>query len=151
MATPESADTLSSLAACTVRENGADTRFYTLRFGQFDPQELLQRATAQAGNDGITVTEAMQRIDYDMRLGHVASNKAICGPESPLTEKLFRLMDSSPVTAAHITIDVDSGSIVVKRNPLWEKLRDGREVNPPIPQKPPRRTRSPKHKNQPDR
>lgn len=149
--TPEAADTISSLAACTVRENGAETRFYTLHFGQFAPQELLERAAVQAGNDGITVTETMQRIDYDMRLGHVTANKAICGPESPLAEKLFRLMDSSPITAAHITIDVDSGSIAVKMNPLWEKLRDEREKNLPVPQKHPRRKRSPKHRNQPDR
>ena len=151
LSTPESADTISSLATCTVRENGAETRLYTLHFEQFDPQKLLERAAVQARNDGITVTEAMQRIDYDMRMTHVTANQSICGPESPLAEKLFRLMDSSPITAAHITIDVDSGSIVVKMNPLWEKLRDEREKNLPVPQKNPRRKRSPKHKNQPDR
>ena len=151
LSTPESADTISSLAACTVRENGAETRLYTLHFGQFDPQELLERAAAQARNDGITVTEAMQRIDYDMRMTHVTANQSICGPESPLTEKLFRLMDSSPITAAHITIDVDSGSIAVKTNPLWEKLRNEQENKRPVPQKHPGKKRSPKHKNQPDR
>ena len=151
LSTPESADTISSLAACTVRENGAETRLYTLHFGQFDPQELLERAAAQARNDGITVTEAMQRIDYDMRMTHVTAYQSICGPESPLTEKLFRLMDSSPITAAHITIDVDSGSIAVKTNPLWEKLRNEQENKRPVPQKHPGKKRSPKHKNQPDR
>ena len=125
--------------------------FYTLHFGQFDPQKLLERAAAQARNDGITVTEAMQRIGCDMRMTHVTANRCICGPESPLAEKLFRLMDSSPVTAAHITIDVDSGSIAVKTNPLWEKLRDEQENEQPAPQKHPGRKRSPKHKNQPDR
>lgn len=149
--TPESADTISSLAACTVRENGADTRFYTLHFGQFAPQKLLERATAQARNDDITVTEAMQRIGCDMRMTYVTANQSICGPESPLAEKLFRLMNSSPITAAHITIDVDSGSIAVKTNPLWERLRDEREKDLPAPQKHPGRKRSPKHKNQPDR
>ena len=149
--TPESADTVSSLAACTVRENGAETRFYTLHFGQFDPQKLLEKAAAQAGNDGITVTEAMQRIDYDMGMTHVTANHSICGPESPLAEKLFHLMDSSPVIAAHITIDVDSGSIAVKMNPLWEKLRNEREKDPLVLQKHPKRKRSPKHKNQPNR
>lgn len=151
LSTPESADIISSLATCTVRENGAETRLYTLHFGRFDPQKLLERAAVQARNDGITVTEAMQRIDCDMRMTHVTANQSICGPESPLAEKLFRLMDSSPITAAHITIDVDSGSIVVKMNPLWEKLRDKREKNPPAPQEHSRRKRSPKHKNQPDR
>ena len=136
LSTPESADTLSSLAACTVRENGAETRLYTLHFGQLDPQKLLERAEVQARIAGITVTEAMQ---------------SICGPESPLTDKLFRLMDSSPVTAAHITIDVDSGSVAVQMNPLWKKLQDEREKNPPVPQKHPGKKQSSKHKNQPDR
>lgn len=151
LATPESAETLSSLAACTVRENGAEARFYTLHFGQLDPQKLLERATVQARNAGITVTEAMQRIDYDMRMTYVTANQSICGPESPLAEKLLRLMDSSPVTAAHITIDVDSGNITIQMNPLWKKLRDEREAALPTPQKHPRWKRSSKHKNQPDR
>ena len=151
LSTPESADTLSSLAACTVRENGAETRLYTLHFGQLDPQKLLERAEVQARIAGITVTEAMQRIDYDMRMTHVTANQSICGPESPLTDKLFRLMDSSPVTAAHITIDVDSGSVAVQMNPLWKKLQDEREKNPPVPQKHPGKKQSSKHKNQPDR
>lgn len=151
LSTPESADTLSSLAACTVRENGAETRLYTLHFGQLDPQKLLERAEVQARIAGITVTEAMQRIDCDMRMTYATANQSICGPESPLTDKLFRLMDSSPVTAAHITIDVDSGSVAVQMNPLWKKLQDEREKNPPVPQKHPGKKRSSKHKNQPDR
>ena len=148
LSTPEAPDTLSTMGICTVREHGKETRFYTLHFGQFDPQELLDTAAAQAGHAGITVTEAIQRFNYyDMQMAYVEANKAVYGPESPMAEKLSLLMAASPITAAHITIDVDSGSIAVKMNPLWEKLRDGREVSPPAR----RQKHISKHKKQPER
>ena len=68
-----------------------------------------------------------------------------------LAEKLALLMDISPVTAAHITIDADSGSVTVKINPLWEKLRTEREISLPARQTASRRSRFFNHKNQPDR
>lgn len=96
------------------------------------------------------MTEAMQQIDYDMQLGYVTADKAVCGPESIMAEKLSQLMSTSPITAAHITIDVDGGSIEVKMNPLWRKLREGRETSPPVRQHSGRK-QSPKPKTQPDR
>lgn len=99
-----------------------------------------------------TVTDAMQRLNYyDMRTASVEANKAVYGPESPMAEKLSLLMASSPITAGRITIDADSGSVAVKANPLWEKLRDGREASPPIPQMRSSPKRTSKHKNQPAR
>lgn len=77
-------------------------------------------------------------------------DKAVCGPESIMAEKLSQLMSTSPITAAHITIDVDGGSIEVKMNPLWRKLREGRETSPPVRQHSGRK-QSPKPKTQPDR
>ena len=149
--TPETPDAISSLAACTVREYGCETRLYTLHFGQFSPQELLKQAAARVRITGGTITEAIQNIDYNMQPGHTAANKALCGPESPMAEKLALLMDMSPVTAAHITIDADSGSVTVKINPLWEKLRAERGISPPARQTASRRSRFFKQKNQPDR
>ena len=152
LSTPNAPDTLSTMGICTVREHGTETRFYTLHFGQFDPKELLDTAADQAGRAGITVTEAMQRLDYrNMRTASVEANKAVYGPESPMAEKLSLLMASSPITAGHITIDADSGSVAIEVNPLWEKLRDEREASPPTRQRQPSRKRSSKHKNQPDR
>ena len=126
-----------------MREHGKETRFYTIHFGQFDPLELLSKSEALAKSRGITVTEAMQQIDYDMQLGYVTADKAVCGPESIMAEKLSQLMSISPIAAAHITIDV-------KMNPLWRKLRDGRETSPPVRQHSGRK-QSPKPKIQPDR
>lgn len=152
LSTPNAPDTLSTMGICTVREHGAETRFYTLHFRQFDPQELLDAAAAQAGRAGITVTEAIQRFDYrNMQTASVEANKAVYGPESSMAEKLSRLMASSPITAGHITIDVDSGSVAIEVNPLWEKLRDEREASPPMRQRCSSRKRSSKHRNQPDR
>ena len=79
------------------------------------------------------------------------ANKAVYGPESPMAEKLSLLMASSPITAGHITIDVDSGSVVIAVNPLWEKLRDELEASPPTRQRHPGTKRSSKYKHQPDR
>ena len=150
LSTPQSPDTISSMGSCTVREHGKETRFYTIHFGQFDPLELLSKSEALAKSRRITVTEAMQQIDYDMQLGYVTADKAVCGPESIMAEKLSQLMSTSPIAAAHITIDVDGGSIEVKMNPLWRKLREGRETSPPVRQHSGRK-QSPKPKTQPDR
>lgn len=149
--TPETPDAISSLAACTVREYGCETRLYTLHFGQFSPQELLKQAAARVRITVGTIAEAIQNIDYNMQPGHAAANKALCGPESPMAEKLALLMDMSPVTAVHITIDADSGSVTVKINPLWEKLRTERGISPSARQTASRRSRFFNHKNQPDR
>ena len=144
---------VSTLAACTVRENGQETLFYTLHFGQIDPQKLLDTAMARASESGTTVKEVLQQTDYDLPEveSHVRINKAILGPESKLAEKLSQLMASSPITAAHITMDADSGRVTIEMNPLWEKLRHEREASPPARQNRSSRKRSSKHKNQPDR
>ncbi|MEY8387861.1 hypothetical protein AALC17_11285 [Oscillospiraceae bacterium 38-13] len=81
-------------------------------------QELLEQAAARVRITGGTITEAIQNIDYNMQPGHAAANKALCGPESPMAEKLALLMNMSPITAAHITIDADSGNVTVKINSL---------------------------------
>ena len=90
-------DTVSTLAACTVRENGQETLFYTLHFGQIEPQRLLGAAMARASESGTTVTEALQQTDYDLPEveSHVRINRAILGPGSKLAEKLSQLMASS--------------------------------------------------------
>ena len=59
--TPESAGAISSLAICTVRENGEETQFYTPHFGQCGPQKLLDAAIARAGEAGTTAAEALQQ------------------------------------------------------------------------------------------
>ena len=61
-----------------------------------------------------------------MRIGYVAADKAVYGPESPMAEKLSLLMSSNPLTAAHITIDVDNRNATLEINLLW----DEREINP---------------------
>lgn len=151
--TPESAGAISSLALCTVRENGEATQFYTPHFGQYDPQKLLDAAIARAGEAGTTAAEALQQMDHNLPEveSHVTANKAILGPGSRLAEKLSLLMPSSPITAAHIIMDADRGSVTIRMNPLWEKLRDERESGPPVQQKHSSRKRSSKHKNHPDR
>lgn len=148
--TAEAADAISTLAVCTVRENGHETQFYTPHFGQIDPQRLLDTAIARASEAGTTVAETLQQIDYNLPVveSHVTANKALLGPGSNIAEKLALLMASSPITAACITMDVDSGVAAVAMNPLWEKLRDEREPGPPVQQKHSGRKRSSKHKNQ---
>ena len=47
LSTPNAPDTLSTMGICTAREHGAGTRFYTLHFRQFDPQELLDAAASR--------------------------------------------------------------------------------------------------------
>ena len=92
--------------------------------------------------------DLFQRIKA--HLERETADKAVCGPESIMAEKLSQLMSTSPIAAAHITIDVDGGSIEVKMNPLWRKLREGRETSPPVRQHSGRK-QSPKPKTQPDR
>lgn len=77
----------------------------------------------------------------------MTANKAVLGPGSNIAEKLALLMASSPITAARITMDVDSGVAAVAMNPLWEKLRDERESGPPVQQEHSSRKRFSKHKN----
>lgn len=150
---PETAGTVSTLATCTVRENGQETLFYTLHFGKIEPQKLLDTAIAKAKESGTTVKGALQQTDYNLPEveSHVRVNKAILGPDSKLAEKLSLLMASSPVTAAHITMDADSGHATIEMNPLWERLRHEREASPPARQNRSSRKRSSKHKNQPER
>ncbi len=107
----------------------------------------------RSGKAAITVMEILQQMDYDLSEAesYATANKAILGPESQIAEKLSTLMSSSPITAAHITIDVDSGSVAIKMNPLWEKLRDERESGPPAQQRYSGRKRPSKRKNKPDR
>lgn len=151
--TVETVNAVSPLAVCTVRENGQETQFYTPHFGQIDPQKLLDTAIARAKETGTLAVERLQQMDYNLpeEVIHVIANKAVLGPGSRTAEKLSQLMPSSPVTAARITMDVDSGIAAVEVNPLWEKLRDERESGPPARQKPSVRKRSSRHKNQPDR
>lgn len=151
--TPETADALSPLAVCTVRENGQETQFYTPHFGRSDPQKLLDAAIARARETGTPAVEALQQMDYNLpeEVSHVTANKAVLGPGSRIAEKLSQLMPSSPITAARITMDVDSGIAAVEVNPLWEQLRNERESGPPVQQKRSARKRSSRHKNQPDR
>ena len=135
LSTPGSPDALSTLATCTVRENGRETQFYTLHFGQFEPQILLNMAISDAMKAEITVTEALQQLDYDIRKpqSYATANKALCGPGSTMAEKLSVLLPSYPITAAHIMIDVDKRTTAVEMNPLWEQLRD-KQGGIPLPQ-----------------
>ena len=151
--TVETVNAVSPLAVCTVRENGQETQFYTPHFGQIDPQKLLDTAIARARETGTLAVETLQQMEYNLpeKLSRVIANKAVLGPGSRIAEKLSQLMPSSPITAARITMDVDSGIAAVEVNPLWEKLRNERESGPPARQKPSVRKRSSKHKNQPDR
>ena len=91
---------------------------------------MLEQAAACTKITGGTVTEAIQNINYNMKPGHAAANKAVCGPESSMEEKLTQLMPDSPIIAAHINLNADSGSVTVKINPLGEKLLDEREIKP---------------------
>ena len=86
-----------------------------------------------------------------MQTASVEANKAVYGPESSMAEKLSWLMVSSFITVGHITIEVDSGSVAIEVNPLWEKLHDEREASPPMRQRRSSRKHSSKHRNQPDR
>ena len=100
--------------------------FYTPQFGQIDPQRLLDAAIGRAEEAGTTAAEILQQIDYNLPVveSHVTANKAVLGPGSKITENLALLMATSPITAARITMGVDSGIVAVELNPLWEKLRD---------------------------
>lgn len=149
--TPETPDMISTLAICTVQENGRATRFYTRHFGQFDPLKLLYRATALAIRGGSTVTAAMQQLKYEAGTCDAVANCAISGPESLMVEKLTTLMASSPITAAHITIDVDSGNVITEMNPLWERLRDELKPDPFVQRKSAEKKRFFSRKHQPER
>ncbi len=151
---PETANTISPLATCSVRENGQETRFFTLHFGQFDPQELLDTASAMAEKAEITVTEALQQLEYNVKgpRSYVTANQALSGPGSTLAEKLAQLLPSYPITAAHITIDVDRKTAAVERNPLWEQLRDRLGETPPIQEAAhSSQKRASAHRNEPSR
>ncbi|MDE7218449.1 MAG: hypothetical protein K2O45_02340 [Oscillospiraceae bacterium] len=90
-------------------------------------------------------------LEMKEEVSHVTANKAVLGPGSRIAEKLSQLTASNPITAARITMDVDSGIAAVAVNPLWEQLRNERESGPPMQQKRSARKRSSRHKNQPDR
>lgn len=121
---PEAPDKISSLALCTVHENGCAAQFYTRHFGRFDPLELLYNATARSVYNGVTITEAIQQFDCNMEIRHPWETAVILDPEPKMVEKLTQLMPDSPIIAAHINLDADSGTVATEINPLWEKLRD---------------------------
>ena len=127
--------------------------FYTPQFGQIDPQRLLDAAIGRAEKAGTTAAETLQQIDYNLPVveSHVTANKAVLGSGSKITENLALLMAASPITAARITMDVDSGIAAVELNPLRKKLRDERASGPPAQQRRSSRKRSYTHKNQPNR
>ena len=67
---PEAPDKISSLALCTVHENGCAAQFYTRHFGRFDPLELLYKATSRSVYSGVTIMEALQQFDCNMEIYH---------------------------------------------------------------------------------
>ncbi len=122
--TQKAPDKISSLALCTVHENGCAAQFYTRHFGRFAPLELLYNATARSVYNGVTITEAIQQFDCNMEIRHPWETDVILDPEPKMVEKLTQLMPDSPIIAAHINLDADSGTVATEMNPLWEKLRD---------------------------
>lgn len=98
--------------------------FISRHFGRFAPLELLYNATARSVYNGVTIKEAIQQFDCNMEIRHPWETDIILDSEPKMVEKLTQLMPDSPIIAAHINLDADSGAVATEINPLCEKLRD---------------------------
>ena len=119
---PERPEEPSRIAACTVVESGREHRFYTMHFGRFNPQHVLERAITYGRETGISTAQAMARFTMDHPEFAEEPGGPRCilnGLDSELTEALFQLPADCPAVAAHITCSADLGIAEVAYHPLW--------------------------------
>ena len=119
---PERPEEPSRIAACTIVESGREQRFYTMDFGRFNPQHVLERAITYGRETGISTAQAMARFTMDQPEFAEEPGGPRCilnGLGSELTEALFQLQPDCPAVAAHITCNADLGVTEVAYHPLW--------------------------------
>ena len=125
---PERPEEPSRIAACTVVESGREHRFYTVHFGRFNPQHVLERAITYGRETGISTAQAMARFTMDQPEFAEEPGGPRCilnGLGSELTEALFQLPPDCPAVAAHITCSADLGIAEVAYHPLWLEWSQG--------------------------
>ena len=121
--TPKVMDEASPLAICTVIEGGKKQALYSTQFGTFEPEEVFSCAKRYAGQQGVSVTQALQCAAVDGRIGmELHEGQKIMTARWPeMTEALSAIFERCPAVAAHVTFDVERDCVSVKYNFRWEK------------------------------
>lgn len=125
---PDTPEEPSQAAVCTVVEAGQIQQFYTMHFGEYHPQQALEKAMEESCQRGISTAQALAHLSVDdFTFGGSADGlrRILTGGDSKLTDALFQIRQSCPAVAAHITYDVEKGAADVTYNPLWLELRQG--------------------------
>ena len=103
---PKSADEASPLALVSVMEDGKVETFYTLSFGNFDPEDALRCAREYAAEQQCSVTGAIRdgfqtsllREKYDL------CRKLYTGSERELTNAMLSIFKTCPAIASSHTM-----------------------------------------------
>lgn len=125
---PKNAEELSPLALCVLKENGHSRAFHTLRFGAFDPDEVLRSARRHAHDRRLSVTDALLALTADMELNaNGGARKILVSSDPDMTQALDAVFGQCAAVAARLTFDADRGRTAVEYNPLWLELRQQQE------------------------
>ena len=121
--TPKVMGEASPLAICTVIEGGKTQALYSTQFGTFEPEEVFSCAKRYAGQQGVSVTQALQCAAVDGRIGMELheGQKIITARWPEMAEALSAIFERCPAVAAHVTFDVERDCVSVKYNFRWEK------------------------------
>lgn len=125
---PKNTEELSPLALCILTEGGHSRSFYTLHFGEFEPDMALRSAQQYAHDRQISVTDALLSLTTDMVLDSDGGARKILVSNDPdMAQALSNVFGQCAAVAAQISIDADRGQTVVEYNPLWLELRQQQE------------------------
>ncbi len=117
---PKEAGEISPLVVCCIIEGGKMCVTHTEHFGSFDPEKVFWDAKGYAGQNRISVTEALRHAAAD-------GTKLLSSIQPEITEALCDISDCCPAVAAQIMFDADWDNIIVEHNPLWRELRQQQE------------------------
>lgn len=120
----------SPLALCTIIEGRKAEKFFSMKFGKFEPDAVFSNAKEYARQQGITVAEALRHTSVD---GTVSANlfetqKIMIGLWPEMTQALAGIFNRCPAVAARIVFNVDQNSVTVEHNPLWQELTKVQET-----------------------
>lgn len=126
---PNFSDEASPLAVCSVIEGGETRTFYSLHFGEYQPEAAFRYAQGYALQHKMAVAQALRYVTADLTIDPSSGEgrKLLQGSDPRMTRAMFAIFKSCPAVAAHITFDVDQGKVTVEHNPLWLKLRETQE------------------------
>lgn len=120
----------SPLALCTIIEGGKTEEFFSMRFGEFEPDTVFSMAKEYANQRSITVSEALRctAADGTVSADLFEAQKIIIDRWPEMTQTLSDIFERCPAVAARVTFNVDQDSVTVELNPLWQESAKAQET-----------------------